>query len=156
MNYWITVHNPHPTDSLPWHIYLQEQHKDAAEGIQEGDMVFFYETKGSRLKGKGRGREGAMAIVCMAKVIGKMHHRDDAESVAEYDNGESKYWSWCVPATDHDFDGFISRPEVVDILGYKENYYFKGFNNGAGLKKLTRDQGQSLFGLFCGSNSTWR
>ncbi len=149
VNNWITVHNPHPNpDTLPWHIYLQDNHKNAVDGIKEGDRIFFYETKGSKLKDQSGHTEGAMGIVCITQVIGEMHHRDHSEANADYIDGETKSWTWCVPTANYDFGGFVARRDVVEILGYKDNYYFRGFNAGRGVKKIRADHGQRLNELF--------
>src|SRR5438046_1641251 len=99
MNNWLTTHYPHPDpDTHPWHIYLQRQHKAAVHGIAVGDRVFFYEYKEQKpLKSGPKYPVGAQGIVRLAVVSGPIYHRD---TVIEYADGTTGYWSWGVPTGD--------------------------------------------------------
>lgn len=147
MAYWLTTHYPHPwPDTLPWHIYLQHQHRSAVDGIAQEDLVFFYEfAEQKALKDGTKYPRGAQGIVCVATVSGPVYHRD---TVIEYADGTTGYWSWGVPTADADFNGFVPREELLKVLGYKPGGRLRGFNSGQGVMPLDNEQGYSLLQLF--------
>lgn len=144
---WLTTHYPHPVpDHHPWHVYLQEQHRDAVEGIQTGDLVFFYEFAAQKpVKGGLKTAVGRQGIVRVAKVSGPIYGRD---AVIEYQGGETKNWSWGVPTNDADIEGFVGREKMCEILGYKPSYQFRGFGGGTGVKRLDEVQAVNLLREF--------
>lgn len=148
MKYWITIHSPHtnPND-LPWHVYLQNRYKNAVAGIAKDDIVFFYETKTSKIEPEDRTitREGVMVIRRVGYVTGDMYSRN---VVAQYNDGETKYWSWGIPTNADNSSGFVARKDVVKILGYASNYYFRGFNGGTGIKQVGEGEARELLILF--------
>jgi hypothetical protein len=147
MTSWLTTHYPHPTpDTHPWHIYLQRQHKDAVNGIQVGDRVFFYEFAGQKpIKGAPKSPLGSQAIVRVAYVKGPMYRR---ETVIEYKDGTTGYWFWGVPTERDDTQGFVSRAGLCEILVYKPGYNLRGFEHGTGVKRLDDADAAELWRAF--------
>ena len=144
MKYWFTIHAPHGDRDLPWHIYLQEKYKDISKEIKINDKVFFYETKTEKNK-LYKFTNGRMGLVHIGTVTGEPYHRN---AKTTYTSGETKDWGTGIPTNAEDSEGLVSREKVVDILGYKSNYYFKGFNGGRGIKQIEVEQAQQLENLF--------
>ena len=147
MGNWLTTHYPHPiVNDHPWHIYLQREHKDAADEIAIGDRVFFYEYKYQKPLRDGTeypiGRQG---IVRVARVSKPMYRRD---TVIEYADGTTGYWSWGIPTEDPDTNGFVRRQDLLPVIHYKRGSVLRGFNNGTGLMALDDAQAAELLTLF--------
>ena len=149
MKNWFTVHSPHGDRDLAWHIYLQDQYALTASDIHEGDRVFFYETKTNR-NVKHKQFVGRMGLVHVGHVNGAPYRRGTEEAHAIYTGGERKYWSTGITTDAGESRGFVSREKVVKILGYKDNYYFKGYARGVGIKMIEMGQAQKLLQLFQG------
>lgn len=150
MRNWLTTHYPHPyQDDLPWHIYLQREHKHAVNGIANGDRVFFYEYKYQKpLKDGTEYPQGRVGIVRVAFVSGGMYARVKHDAVAEYSDGSIGDWMWGVPTGNFDVDGFVSRQDVLSVLGYKPGSYLRGFNAGTGVMEIGSEQAERLAKLF--------
>jgi hypothetical protein len=86
-----------------------------------------------------------MGLVHIGTVTGEPYHRN---AKTTYTSGETKDWGTGIPTNAEDSEGLVSREKVVDILGYKSNYYFKGFNGGRGIKQIEVEQAQQLENLF--------
>src|SRR5438552_3651911 len=114
MTGWLTTHYPHPDpDTLPWHIYLQRQHRAAVEGVQCGDRVFFYEFAEQKpIKGSPKYPTGAQGIVRIAYVSGPVYRRN---TEIEYADGTVGYWSWGLSTERDDTEGFVTRAELCKI-----------------------------------------
>ena len=153
MTNWFTIHGPHPYDyDLAYDVYLQEKYKNIANKIMINDRVFFYELKGSGsleiYQQTYKTPVGKMGLVHIGKVTGKPYQRSLREGQSEtYGNGKA-YWSMGVPTDAGDSIGFVAREEVVSILDYSPNYYFKGFASGAGIKIIDESQAHELFEQF--------
>ncbi len=145
---WLTTHYAHrDADDEPWHIFLQRQYRDAVSGIAVGDRVFFYEYRGCRQhKHRSDRREGAQGIVRVGTVSGGILYDRDAE--VEYADGTVADWCWRVPTENIDAGGFVSRADVLKVIGYKPNSYLRGFNGGTGVMRLSAGQGKALLLLF--------
>lgn len=155
MENWFTVHGPHPIEhDLAWDIYLQNKHQNIANNININDRVFFYELKGSGTldinQQTYKTPVGKMSLVHIGKVTGKSYPRSLHEGQSETYGDEKKYWSVGIP-TDAGYSvGFVPREKVVSILGYKNNYFFKGFSGGSGIKQIDDSQASQLLKLFVG------
>lgn len=147
MTNWLTTHYPHQQqDTPPWHIYLQQQHRNVVKGIAPGDRVFFYEYAEQKpLKGTLKHPRGRQGIVRVAKVSGSIRYRNDR---TEYADGTIISWCWEVPVENEDVDGFVKRKDVLEVLGYKPGSYLRGFNAGTGVMQLSDEQARRLMELF--------
>ena len=151
MRYWLTTHYPHPQpDDHPWHVYLQAQFKDIAEKFQVGDRVLFYEVKHHRPVDDGRkygpGAEGIRIVGTVEKK--KYEQRPPQKAIVEYAEGKRYNWLWGVP-TRRDEEGFVSRKELCRLLGYKTNYYLRGFGlRRSGVRELTEEEFNELLSTF--------
>jgi hypothetical protein len=150
MRNWLTTHFPHPyPDSLPWHIYLQRNHKRAMDGVAKGDRVFFYEYKYQKPVNDGKEYPvGRVGIVRVAYVSGDIYERNKLDAIAKYSDGRVGDWTWAVPTGSENENGFVHRQDVLKILNYSPNSYLRGFNGGTGVKQLTEVQAQELLRLF--------
>ena len=154
---WFTIHGPHPYPieyDLAWDVYLQDKHKNIANQIMVNDRVFFYELKGSGTLEINqeiyKTPTGKMGLVHVGNVTGKPYQRSLNVGQSEtYGNGKA-YWSVGVPTDAGTSSGLVSREKVVSILGYKENYYFKGFAGGAGIKLIDESVASELMAQFNG------
>lgn len=144
---WLTTHYPHPNpDTHPWHIYLQRDHRDAVNGIQIGDRVFFYEFANQKpIKGSPKFPAGRQGIVRVAFVSGPICSRD---VVIEHTDDSTVHWGWSIPTERDDADGFVSRLKLCEILEYKGGYKLRGFENGTGIKRLDDDVAAQLYNEF--------
>lgn len=153
VNYWFTVHGPHPKGyHLPWDIYLQDTHEELAKKINKGDQIFFYELKGNGKLNKNNKEYktdiGRMGIVHVGNVTGERYKRSREEGSSSSYGESSGYWSIGIPTDAESSNGFVSRDKVVSILGYKENYYFRGLAGGAGIRSIDASQAFELLRLF--------
>lgn len=44
--------------------------------------------------------------------------------------------------------GFVKREALLKLLGYSQNYYFKGFNSGKGIKEISSEMAFELEKMF--------
>jgi hypothetical protein len=143
---WFTIHSPHGyRGDYPWHIYLQNKHKKIVSNIKDGDRVFFYETKTSKHV-EAKNEIGRMGLVRVGYVNGKAYDRPAKK--LKYTDGEIKNWSIGIPTNEGNADGFVAREQVVEILGYSKNYYFRGFAGGTGIMQIDARKAQNLLELF--------
>jgi hypothetical protein len=147
VNSWLTTHYPHPNpDNHPWHIYLQRKHKEAVKEVAVGDRVFFYEYKRQKpIKGAAKYPTGLQGIVRVARVSGGTYQR---ETVIEYADGTTGYWSWGIPTESADTSGFVKLRDVLKVIAYKPGSVLFGFNGGTGVMKLNDEQDTALMELF--------
>jgi hypothetical protein len=147
MNSWLTTHYPHPNpDDHPWHIYLQREHKEAVKEVMEGDRVFFYEYKHQKpIKGAEKYPTGLQGIVRVARVSGDIYRRD---TVIEYADGTTGYWTWGITTDSADTKGFVKLKDVLKVIKYRPGSVLRGFNHGTGVMKLDGDQDAGLLKLF--------
>lgn len=156
---WFTIQGPYPYPEeygpkLTWDVYLQERHKNLAPQIKIGDRVFFYELKGTgKLEINNRVYRtptGRMGLVKVGAVTGAPYHRSINEGLSKTYGPGRTYWSVGIPTNAGDSSGFVSREKVVDILGFANNYYFKGFSGGTGIKLIDEAVAHELLRLFSG------
>lgn len=130
MNYWLTIHWPpykgEENSKGRIYIFLPKKHKQKGINIQEGDLVFVYETKTGR-KWKNRSGDrivGCQCIFALAKAKSQLKPHD--KKPIEYENGSEIWWAWKIE-TELVKKCHIPRKDVCRILGYSQNYYFRGF-----------------------------
>lgn len=152
--YWFTTHYPPLSDGRDTlHVYLQDKHRDAANGISTGDRVFIYEhLAGPDLRRDGEiiaRLHGKAAIVCEAKISTALYKRrmDGAREV--YADGRDANYAW-VAETAERTTGRLPRLRVNAIMGYKPGNRFHGFNSGRGIKELKPGIYQELLAAFLG------
>jgi len=138
---------PHGDPDHPWHVYLQDRHKNIALSIREGDRVFFYETKTNN-NVKYKNVVGRMGLVHVGTVTGKAYTRESTKAHQTYTDGARKNWSTGIPTNAGETKGYVTRENIVKILGYRDNYFFKGFAGGAGIKQIDATQARALLELF--------
>lgn len=162
VNYWLTTHWPtfvtEPPDTVEPGVWLQDGLESAGRSLGAGDIVLVYQsTTGPALlettasgqevrKPRQRGRTG---IVAVAQALGPMRRVGDEIAHERYADGSERWWRWNAPLEFRSRSGFVPRAVVNEVLGYKPTYGFRGFGDlNSGLKKLTRDQFDSLIAAF--------
>lgn len=151
--YWFTTHWPRfkgGRDTL--HIYLREEHRDAAPGLAPGDRVLVYEFKsGPSLLLDGGTRihreVGKGGIICDARIVAPLQPRSSNEAQEIYVDGKKVNWSWIAETADRTM-GYLPRGVVNELLGYAAGNYFYGFNGGRGIKELEPEVYARLRGAF--------
>ena len=148
MKNWFTIHDAHPNpDWVKWDIYLQDKYEFLAQDIEIGDRVFIYEAKTSK-QVRFKDSIGKMGLVHVGHVTGSGGYNPREEAEVVYTDGDCKSWGYSIPTDAGSSEGFVSRNQVVRVLDYKDNYYFKGFAGGKGVKEIGADQADELQALF--------
>ena len=153
MKYWLTTHWPHRIDSdkntLHEGVHIPNGRENSVKQMQEGDFVFIYESKSGRPEKRKlitgdkiivpcyEGKEG---IVVLAKIITRPYELEDTEP-KEYSDGSSIWWRYYAETEIINSHGFIPRNIVNRIIGYEENYNFRGFGSEhSGVKELSEEE----------------
>ena len=148
MKNWFTIHDPHPNpDWVEWHIYLQDKYKELAAEIAVGDRVFFYETKTTK-QVQFKGCIGKMGLVHIGHVTHSAYPRKIEDALSVYNDGERKSWGVGIPTDAGNSNGFVPQAKVVKALGNANNYYFRGYAGGKGIKQIDVDEANEVQTLF--------
>lgn len=160
-HFWLTTHWPPLKGEGPhtYNVYLQHRFESLARELQSGDRVFFYELISGRARVKSmpdgtqtlvRRERGRGGIVASGTVSGNYRSFSwPADAVQTYADGTKLHWAWEVPVVDHDYSGFVRRENVIRVLGFRPNYYLRGFGiGGSGLKELEKAQFDELAAMF--------
>jgi len=163
MKFWLTTHWPNDKtmarEEPKQGIYLQNEQEAAADSLEVGDLVLFYETKGGKtiVKRNSDGSEtkyppwrGRMGIVTLGEVVTKLQDQDD-DGRERYSDGSKKWWRHKAETRSLNSTGFVSQEDACRVLGYEANYFFLGYGNlKSGLGELSKDQFNELKALFVG------
>lgn len=164
MNYWLTTHWPPYEDeaahSVAADVWIPDQREAAGADFAQGDYVFIYHPQSGRTlieplaDGTTRHRRcqvGREGIVAVAEALDSIHALTD--SIPEhYTDGTETWWRWHAPLRLLSTSGFVPRPAILNVLGYKSTYNLRGFgDHHSGLKKLTEDEFQALRDQFSAS-----
>lgn len=162
MNYWVTTHWPPRVDENDSDtgngVWVPENRQKAADDMRAGDQVAFYEARtgrteirqlqdGTSLKvGCKLGREG---MICYGTVDAPVSAIPDSQPT-KYADGTAIWWRWYAPVTVLSRTGFVKRPDLLRILGYKKpTWNLHGFGDyHSGLKKIGKTEFNSLIGAF--------
>lgn len=164
MNYWLTTHWPpyedEPADSVAAGVWVPEGRQAAGADFAQDDFVFIYHPRSGRTlieplaNGTTRHRRcqtGREGIVAVAKAMDSIRALTDS-TPEHYTDGTETWWRWHAPLKLLSTSGFVPRRAVLDALGYKSTYNFRGFGDlHSGLKKLTEDQFKTLRDHFTAS-----
>jgi len=142
-------------------IFLKNTQEAAAEGIEVGDLVLFYETGNGRtiVKRHSDGSEtkyplwnGRMGIVTLGEVVSKPRDRGD-EGRHQYADGTKKWLRYKAETRSLNSTGFVPQEDVCRVLGFSPKYYFLGYGHlGSGVGELSKEQFEELNGLFIGDS----
>jgi hypothetical protein len=159
MNYWLNVHwpslkrdKPTPSSRDPiWHywVFLPDDGRQVAgERLEKDDEIFIYESKTGRPLENGKhytvGKEGVIALVA---ALGPIYPKRNEEP-DYYADGTSICWRWRAE-TRLLREGFVSRRDVCQAIGFDKNYTFRGFGDRhSGLKLLNETQYYALKDAF--------
>jgi hypothetical protein len=164
MNYWVTTHWPRrahlPDDSPHEGVWVPDGRHDVINRVNPGDMVFIYETQSGRTEiqinadgtttkfPRRRGLEGIVALVCVTE---KAYQLEDS-APDTYTDGTTVWWRYYAPTTSVNSVGFIPRRQAATLLGYSEEYVFRGYGEGhTGLKEIEKDRFDRLLAAFVAS-----
>ena len=164
VSYWITTHWPRlvgePITEPHEGIWVQDGKWEAIAGVTVGDLAFIYESRTGRKivhnnTAGGRytvshqiGREGVVGLV---EITGTPNQPDDTHR-QDYTDGTSAWWRFYAPTRSLNSAGFISRIELTGILGYSQNYVFRGFGDqNSGLKKISEGSFNQILQPFLAS-----
>ena len=85
----------------------------------------------------------------MADVATPLAPRPPGEGQQEYADGTQINWSWVVETQNEDYNGFVTRKEMLNVLGYSENYNLRGFGEqSSGLLEIDQSQFNRLTTIF--------
>ncbi len=161
MVYWLTTHWPQrvnePAETPPFGVWVVDGKRQVIERVAPGDLVFFYESRWGRTLVEQRAdgserrvpcREGRMGIVSVGRVT-ELAYQPDNSSPQEYTDGTKLWWRYCAPTETLSTAGFIPPKDVARILGYADNYMFRGLGEQhSGLRRLSETEYQSLWAAF--------
>jgi len=148
MKYWLTLHWPFPIDVDPATregVWLKDELRHAANELAIGDRILVYETKSGPKVRTSTGqiknrRVGQMGIVACLEATSAL------VPVTEFPWDELLKWAWKI-RTRPVATGFIPQRNCNRVLGYDENYQWRGFGrpHGSGLREISSDQFEELF-----------
>ena len=125
--------------------------------MRPGDYVAIYETKYGRAKICMHSNSTTTKIDCQLGREGMIcYGTADSCILANPDSQPEKYaddseiwWRWYAPVSVLSRTGFVSRLELLQILGYSPNFNLRGFGyHHSGLKKITEDEFNALVQAF--------
>ncbi len=161
MTNWMTIHWPAREDGLtptiPDRVWLADGREAAGGELHAGDLVFVYQTQDGppslieqadgtdRRVRRKKGRGGIVAIGEVQRALEK----NEEWPIERFPDREDMWWCWQAPLRIHSSAGFVPRTEVCRILGYKENYSFKGWGKQhSGLDMITPAQAGAMRAVF--------
>jgi hypothetical protein len=140
-------------------VYVPDGHQANAKALQEGDLVFIYES--------GRGETevlydafgnrvlrkclvGEQAIVTVAEVADSLLKHPNWP-VTKYVGGRTRWWCWHAPTRQESTNGRVSRERVNEIMGWKPGNRLRGLGKGSGVIEVSADKAEALLDAFSGS-----
>ncbi len=150
MNYWLTTHWPPPVGTKrrfsTTAAWVPDGKQAVMDAMQPGDLMFIYESKtgktivkktaGGKLLHEPR-RKGAEGIVALVEIT-SAPAEDVGKPPDTYSDGSQIWWRYKADGRVINSVGFVSRKALANLLGYSENYAFRGFGDqNSGLKKLS-------------------
>jgi hypothetical protein len=143
--------------SYPLRVWIEDGKEAAGRGLAQGDYVLVYQTKfgpARRLADKTGTKhksplvQGKQGIITIAQASGPLA-KDPTFEKFEYANGSQRWWCWHAPLTPVHTNGYVSRSEVNEVLGYAPAYRFRGFGTlSSGLKEISHEAGLALVNLY--------
>lgn len=134
--------------------------EDVIAAMAPGDLVWMYESETGRdiLKHMANGEikkikhhRGRGQVVTLAQVVAPPSADNESEPV-RYADGTSIWWKWYAPTKTLSSAGRISRAFLNSVLGYKDNYTFRGFGSRhSGLMEVQADVHRELLHEFVSS-----
>ncbi|MGO8749266.1 MAG: endonuclease NucS domain-containing protein [Thermoguttaceae bacterium] len=132
------------------------------DAMQPGDLMFIYESKtgktivkktaGGKLLHEPR-RKGAEGIVALVEIT-SAPAEDVGKPPDTYSDGSQIWWRYKADGRVINSVGFVSRKALANLLGYSENYAFRGFGDqNSGLKKLSSTEYDAIHTAFLASQS---
>ena len=162
VNYWITTHWPPRGDeesrTEKTEVWVPEGRQQAANDMRPGDYVAVYESRSGRAEirmlpdgttTKVACKAGRERMICYGTVDSRVSAIPDSQPT-KYTNGSEIWWRWRTPVTVWSRTGFVARPDLLRILGYKKpNWNLRGFGDyHSGLKKIREAEFKALVQAF--------
>jgi hypothetical protein len=153
MRFWMTTHWPPREresaaagDSGVW---VPDGREAAGANISPDDKVVVYESRSGPPIIQHHPDGSTTRIKCQIGHEGIIHYGTITERLSalgesqpeEYANGRTLWWRWFASVKVHSRSGFVSRPDLLAILGYKSTYNLHGFgSHHSGLREITGKQ----------------
>lgn len=164
MKYWLTTHWAPSirNGKAEAHegVWVKDGCREAIDPVQEGDLVFIYESQGGQLEQstdpqgnttvirRERGRQGAVALLEVTADPVEILHQDRTR----YVNDDQTWWRYHANTKSINSVGFIDKITVCQIMGWKENYSMRGIGKlHSGLQELKLAEFQQLEAVFLSS-----
>jgi hypothetical protein len=163
MNYWITTHWPPRvceerfSDTGAW---VQDKKQAVLNEMRPGDMLFIYESGSGKnvIKKMADGTEdlvrrqpGRQGVIALAEITTAPIELIGSD-YDHYADGSKAWWRYKADAFVINSKGFIRRRDLARILGYREEYPFKGFGDKhSGVKRLSQDEYEAIHSAFVAS-----
>ena len=161
MNYWVNTQWPpreeDPVNRLPIGVWVQDEKLAVLDGMDIGDLVFFYEasngpalvhidTDGSRRKIKSqKGRKG---VIALGRVVKKPFQPSWAHP-QHYTDSNTKWWRYFAPVEIINSNGFISKADFLALLGFNPAYTLRGFGDkNSGVKRIKKSVFDNILAKF--------
>ncbi len=166
MKYWLTTHWPPLVDEKNRFsntgAWVPDKKQAVLDEMQPGDMLFIYEAKSGRtiVKRTADGKlhriprkPGQQGVVALAKIT-----TAPANLVGSlpdtYADGSQIWWRCKADGRVINSKGFIHRRDLARILGYSEQYPFRGFGNqNSGVKRLSLGEYEAIHSAFLASQN---
>ena len=167
MNYWFTTHWPpredEQQDRPPTGVWIPDGKIEVADRMNAGDLVFVYQS----LSGPTRiikytdgttkeilSRRGRQGVVALCEITDKPY-QPDWVAPEQYTGGKTRWWRYCAPIKGTNSTGFVSRVLACKLLGYSENYNFRGFGTAnSGIKEIDEETFFSILKAFIASSES--
>jgi hypothetical protein len=125
-------------------VWVKDEKQHIIKKVHKGDLVWIYECSSGKTivqrngkKGKFKRLQGRQGVIGLVKVIDTPSKDKSKEEI--YGDGTSALWSWYAPTKPISLKGFIPRQKAAQLLGYSENYTFRGFGEDrSGLKEIDK------------------
>jgi hypothetical protein len=134
-------------------VWLQHDKLQAADGMSRGDLVLIYESgSGKALRevyADGSAKiiprhQGRQGVVTLARILDRPSQPEQSQP-EQYADGSQRWWRYMAPTEALNSNGFISRVELTQLLGYSPDYAFRGYGRDhAGLAELPEQQFYAL------------
>jgi hypothetical protein len=120
-------------------------------------MALIYEAKSGRTKLRTLADGTVVKVPCQRGkqgivTVAKIQTRVEANSGSQperYADGSEIWWRWSAKTREEVANGFVPASDVKHVLGYSENYSFRGFGDQrSGVKRLRKNEYEQLLEIF--------
>lgn len=166
MRYWFTTHWPphedEPANRTPFGVWVPSDKLHVIQYLDPGDLVWIYEfARGREEERPGvnggktivRCRQGHQGVIALVRATEPAKERAGS-GPTRYLDGSEIWWRYHAGTRPVNTGGFIPRTAAAVLLGHQPGYFFRGYNNGAGLKEIGPSEHQRLRNAYKASSHT--